>query len=173
MMPKVLDSFTNRQLQVYAAVCLKIFCEEMAIRHESIDRFIAHRVRLASSEFLPDWGEEGMALELTGLGDDFPISLMHSIPVGVREVFRQMVENCSEVGYCDMYGADTGDPRKYAGECLRLLLAMSIAAPPTSPLEFDNRSGKRGDDAWGDPFTAEKLAGVTEFYSLRQGLVEG
>ncbi len=158
-----LKGLTVRQLQFYAAVCLKTYCIDRGISHSSIDALICHQVSLATAKSLPDWEQSGSRLELGG-GDPVPDEIMAPIPADDRRLFYELVDCSVEVGIVDMYGASTDQPSRFAARCIAILDELGIDRPAIGPIR--RLAAGHKTDSWGPASTPNDVAGVIREYGF-------
>ena len=153
---------TNRQLQIYAAVCVWEYCNSLRISHESIGELLRHLVGLASAEYLPDWEQNGCGLAITGRGDPIPEDVMALVPVDSQRSFFELIEAAVEVGIVDMYGATTYQPARFVGRCIAILEEAGLKPPMLGPVR---RLGGNGD-GWGTALRPDQVEQVLREYGM-------
>ena len=153
---------TNRQLQIYAAVCVWEYCNSLRISHESIGELLRHLVGLASAENLPDWEQNGCGLAITGRGDPIPEDVMAMVPVDCERSFLEMIEFSVEVGIVDMYGATTYEPERFVGRCIAILEEAGLKPPLLGPVRRLGGSGGR----WGPALRPDQVERVLHEYGM-------
>lgn len=159
-----LKSLTVRQLQFYAAVCLKKYCIDRGISHSSIDALICHQICLTTAKSLPDWEQSGSRLELGG-GDPIPDHIMDVVPADDRRLFYELVDCSVEVGIVDMYGTSTDQPARFATRCIAILEELGIDRPAIEPIRRLSTGYKA--DSWGPASTPNDVDSVIREYGLR------
>ncbi|MEQ9884571.1 hypothetical protein ABRP83_20675 [Pectobacterium brasiliense] len=127
-----LRRLSPRDLQRYAAACLRAYCDAKLIRHPSLDALLAHLNRYPESGSLVEWERKGALLPLNGRGDTMPRDLALSIAPQDIEEFTYLVDGAVEVGIVDMYGAPTALPVELAGKITLILSKNSIDLPTLS-----------------------------------------
>lgn len=157
-----LNKLSIRQLQLYAAVCLRIYCNSRGISHAAIDELISHLFDLSIAKSLPDWEQRGLKLEIIGRGEPIPESVMAIVPDSDRRSFSELVEYSVEVGIVDIYGATTELPYKFACECLSILEGTGISKPSLEPV---CRLGVE-EDEWGDAYRSDEIDQVLQEYGI-------
>ncbi|MCL1919073.1 MAG: hypothetical protein FWG14_12340 [Peptococcaceae bacterium] len=124
-----LKNLSIRELQMYGAKCIHLFCAKYEIKHKFIDKLIYHLVSIISEENLPKWEKEGSLLELSGRGDPLPEDLNKIIQVDIKNDFYNLVDNVVEIGIVDMYGANTDFPYKFLNNAIKILEKHNIFMP--------------------------------------------
>jgi len=152
-----------RQLQAYAALCLKEYCESLNISHSEIDNLVAHLFGILISDDLPAWEQAGASLAIPGRGDPIPEAIEEAIPTQYLDGFSRLVEYCIEVGIVDMYGAPSALPLEFLEKCLAIL--NDSQAQPPSGKEI-NEVRQRGD-VWGEPLGADDYRQLVDHYKIR------
>lgn len=159
----VLETFNIRQLQVYAAVCLRDFCRHKGIRHQLINELIHHLVSLMTAKNLPDWERRGTLIAIVGRGDPLPEDVAEIVETGGLKEFSALIEFCIEVGIVDMYGAHSNKPFEFTEKCIDILIKNNIKLSPTDML----RKYGRGTCMWGDPISDSELSEIFDAYGLQ------
>ena len=162
MYKPVLETFNIRQLQVYAAVCLRNYCRHKGIWHQSINDLIQHLVSLMTAKYLPDWERRGTLLAVVGRGGPLPEGVVEIVDAGDLKDFSELIEFCVEVGIVDMYGAHTNKPFEFMEICIDILTKNNIKLPPADML----RKYGRGSCMWGDPVSESELSKIIDAYGL-------
>lgn len=124
-----LHELSPRDLQRYAAACLRAYCAEKLIRHSSVDALLAHLNGYPESGSLIEWERKGALLPLNGRGDDMPRDLAQSIAPQDIEEFSSLVDSVVEVGIVDMYGTPTTLPVEFVGKITMILSQNDIDLP--------------------------------------------
>ncbi|MBN3227912.1 hypothetical protein H5A42_03305 [Pectobacterium brasiliense] len=131
-MPDVFNALRRlspRDLQRYAAACLRAYCDAKLIQHPSIDALLAHLNGYPESGSLVEWERKGALLPLNGRGDTMPRDLAQSITPQDIEEFTYLVDGAVEVGIVDMYGAPTALPVEFVGKIAMILSQNNIGLP--------------------------------------------
>jgi len=144
---------TVRQMQVGAALCLWKFCLTMKINHTSIDELLCHLFSVATAEDLAEWDTRGSLLAVTGRGDPIPEIVLKAVPEEHVDSFQRLLESCVEVGIVDLYGASTGLPAKFFGDCIRTLQREHVEVPNMAAIQ----EYCKGAEPWGEPVQCEEL----------------
>jgi hypothetical protein len=160
-MDDLLPSFSVRQLQFYAGLCFRQFCLEKKIDHPAIDAFLKHLFSLASIESISEWPTNGAKLELTGLGDPLPDSLLAILPAALVEPFDHLSGNCIEVGMVDLWGAESDEPLRFVRRVIEILDRQGIATPDPRGL-----AAFRDGTHWGSAWNPAEFAAVERFFDL-------
>ncbi len=148
-----LDDLNNRQLQCYAAMCMRAYCEAKGITHPAIDELFSHLVDVLSTDNLPDWETTGAGLTAPGRGNPIPNSVSDAVPADCREEFGRLVDDCVEVGIVDMYCADSDYPVDFARNCRGILRKQGV---PTPSLTFIRGLGDCFP-GWNEPYCGEEV----------------
>ncbi|VWB04938.1 hypothetical protein BLA23254_00027 [Burkholderia lata] len=117
-------------MQVYAASCLRRYCDANGISHAAIDALLAHLDAIASAGSLSEWERKGALLELNGRGDPVPAGVESALPDGELQRFMTLVEAVVEVGIVDLYGARTDQPLAFLRKAIAVLEQGGISLPP-------------------------------------------
>ncbi|RYJ41476.1 hypothetical protein [Flavobacterium beibuense] len=141
-----------REQQLIGALCIISFCQKYEIYHEDIQEFADHLLNILIADNLPDWEGEGLKLEIIGRGEPVSQSVENSIPLKLRDDFQKLVNNASEIGIVDMYGANTPAPFWAAQQCTAILAKHKIEVALSQ--EFLNDTST---DRWGEVWDAEKF----------------
>ncbi|MEO1247511.1 MAG: hypothetical protein AAFX56_17665 [Pseudomonadota bacterium] len=157
-----LEDLNVRQLQAYAAVCLWAFCVHWRISDDAVRRMVHYLFSITTSESLPDWDQEAVALAIVGRYKDVPVSLLESVPELARPSFLSLVNDCSEVGWVDMYGKNSDRPLQHVQGCLRVLREHDIELPDLSPL----RHLAAGSGHWGAAVGIEQARAALDEYEM-------
>ncbi len=128
-MAQPLTGCSIRQLQLYAAACLAVYCERKGIAHPSIDELIKHLEGYPPKGDLLAWERAGALLALNGRGDDWPQELVALIASEEVEAFSCIVDSAVEVGMVDLYGGSTEMPLAFLGKITSLLHRNAIELP--------------------------------------------
>ena len=155
-------NLSTRQLQAYAALCLKNYCESLNISHLEIDKLVAHLFGILVSDDLPAWEHVGACLVIAGRGDPVPEEVERIVPMQNLEDFRKLVEYCIEVGIVDMYGASTALPLEFLEKCLAILDKSETKLPSINEL---TQLGKTGD-VWAEPLNTSEYQHLAEHYQI-------
>ena len=156
------NEFNTRQKQVYAAICLWVFCVQLSVQHDSIAKLFAHLVSMLTANSLPDWEQEGLELDIIGRGDPLPNDVEAVVPQEHLEAFNSLVESCIEVGIVDMYGESTEQPGIYLERCIDVLKLSGINAPNPRILA----KYKIGNDSWGEAISEPELNRALNAYGV-------
>ncbi|MGZ0785379.1 hypothetical protein ACXM5X_20710 [Pseudomonas saponiphila] len=124
-----LTGYSIRQLQLYAAACLAVYCERKGIAHPSIDDLIKHLEGYPPKGDLTAWESAGARLALNGRGDDWPQELVALIAPEEVEAFSCIVDSAVEVGMVDLYGDSTDMPLTFMRKITSLLRRNAIELP--------------------------------------------
>lgn len=154
-----LSNLNIRQLQVYGAVCLSRFCRRLGITDSSVSDLVSYLWKIAIADDLPEWDRSAVDRGIVGRYVDLPSTLLETVPTEAREAFVSLIENCSEIGWVDMYGADTSAPLEHTQQCVDLLHRFAIEIPETRPL-----ASLEGTGHWGQPKSVECLRSVLQAY---------
>jgi len=146
-------NLSTRQLQLYAALCLRYYCLQLKISHEAIDELFDHLVSIATTKHLNNWEQQGTKIQLAGRGEPTPKSVIEAVPAELLVSFTDLVDNCVEVGLVDMYGDCTDERRRFANRCVAILINAKVTVPPIDEL-YDQ--GQRVD-GWGNVITQTQL----------------
>lgn len=120
-----------RDLQLYAALCLEIYCKWKGFSHPSIDQLIKHLNDYPLNNELPAWERRGASLSLNGRGDEIPHDLVALISPKSIDEFSAVVESVVEVGLMDMHGAATDLPFMFLNKVVSILRCNNIDLPPS------------------------------------------
>jgi len=163
----LIASFNVRQLQFYAAICLWFFCSKNRIVHKKIDNAISYFLSIMLSENLVEWDQSAVALEIIGRYHDLPSDFLSTVPSHLREPLVDLVDNCSEVGWVDMYGRDSGEPYAHLLRCIEILQSHNIEVPDSSHLEI---LSSESIEHWGQNVDISKVRAVLQKYEIK-GLI--
>ena len=153
-------------MQAYAAVCLWRFCEHWRIRDDSVRQAVSYLFSITLSESLPEWDQQAVGKAIIGRYQDVSTDLLDSVPEDARASFLTLVNECSEVGWVDMYGKDSGQPLQHLRHCLDVLRRHNIDLPKTDPL----RHLQAGFGHWGDAVNLEQAKAALSEYDI-EGLL--
>ncbi len=156
------SKLNTRQKQVYAAVCLWVFCVHFRIRHDSITKLFRHLVNMLTASSLPDWEQEGLELDIIGRGDPLPGDVEAVVPQEHLEAFNSLVECCIEVGIVDMYGESTEQPGSFLEKCVSVLKLNGVKLPNPEILA----KYRVGSDVWGDAISESELNEALNAYGV-------
>lgn len=154
----VFTNFNVRQLQAYAALCLKAFGRSKKIEHPEIDKLVEHLLAVLVSENLPDWEQAGACMAITGRGDPLPQDVSNEVPRNCLTDFVHLLEHCVEVGLADMYAADSERPLEHLRACLTILFDSEIQPPISEVVNYDSID----QGHWGNPISAEEYYRITK-----------
>ncbi len=129
---------------------------------------------ILTTDDLPGWEGRGCQIELSGRGDPVPEQVIDLVRLEHRKAFKELLENCIEVGIADMYGAPTDQPGKYLKECLEIIRRSGVALPSFDMLaKYRKNPDARGTDKprqedfwWGEPITRTDLKEILEFHDV-------
>lgn len=115
-----LEKLRGRDLQLYAAACLRDYCEIKAIHHIAIDELLEHLMAYPTASPISNWQQQGALLALNGRGDELPQSLAAQVKANDLQEFSTLVDSAVEVGIVDLYGAHTESPLQFLLKMLRI-----------------------------------------------------
>lgn len=156
------NKFNSRQKQVYAAVCLWVFCVQLRVQHDSITKLFTHLVNMLTAGSLPSWEQEGLELDIIGRGEPLPSDVEAIVPEEYLEAFNSLVESCVEVGIVDMYGESTEQPREFLEKCVSILELFGVNRPNPEILD----KYKIGNDSWGEAISESELNEALNAYGV-------
>lgn len=157
------QKFNVRQMQAYAALCLRQFCENWAIRHEFINELVLHLMQIMTAQDLSEWEQRGAVLKITGRGDPLPIGVIDNIPTDILDDFNNFVELCVEVGIVDMYGASTEQPLNFLEKCIDILKRNNIEFPdPNLIIKYGC-----GGNGWGEAIGDTEINDIFKQYGIK------
>jgi len=157
------NKFNTRQKQVYAAICLWVFCVQLKIRHDSITKLFSHLVHMLTTNSLPGWEQDGLELDIIGRGEPLPSDVESVVPQDHLEVFNSLVESCVEVGVIDMYGESTEQPGNFLEKCVNVLKLTGVKLPNPEILT----KYRVGSDVWGDAISESELNEALNAYEVK------
>ena len=141
-----------KEQQLIGALCIVCFCKKYDIQHHNIDEFVNYLLSILIADNLPEREDEGLKVNIVGRGEPLPQSVENSIPLKLRDDFQKLIDNASEIGMADMYGAYTNEPLLATQRCMAVLAKHKIEV--ILPKEFLNDTN---EDRWGEPWSDEKF----------------
>lgn len=156
------EKLNIRQLQAYAAVCLKEYTKKQGIKHIEVDKLVLHLFEILVVDDLPKWEQTCSALQVSGRGSPIPDGVIAVVPTQCLDAFSMLVEYCVEVGIVDMYGAPSELPLQFLGKCLSILNKSNVQPPSVRGI----CEAKKGDDVWGEPISYREYQNLIDDYQL-------
>lgn len=150
-----------KEQQLIGALCIVCFCKKYDIQHQDIDEFVSYLLSILVADNLPEWEGEGLKVNIVGRGEPLPQSVENSIPLKLRGDFQKLIDNASEIGMADIYGADTSAPVLATQRCMAILAKHKIEV--TLPEEFLNDTD---EDRWGKPWSDEKFSDLKRYFEV-------
>ena len=126
---KKIKSYSLVDLQKFAARCLESFANQKTITSSHLDRLINHLKSIPSGDSIIAWERQGALLDINGRGDPWPQEFEAIVPKTVSKQLAELIDSAVEVGICDIYGAKTKEPLRFASKCGEILEREKIKIP--------------------------------------------
>jgi len=119
----------NRGLQFFASRCVRVFFQERKIVSKHITCLVEHLESMPNYQLIEQWNRKGAILDLNGRGDPWPKDFIELITAEIKYDVEVLIDSAVEVGICDLYGADTKEPVRYAKDCASVLRKYKMPIP--------------------------------------------
>jgi hypothetical protein len=97
-----------RALVALGTFSLKLYSKKYHINNSDLDEFIDLNLKLLTAEDLLKWNNEFNSVEITGLGDPFPIDLVEKYPEHSLKL-DLITQNIREISASQIYGSWNSD----------------------------------------------------------------
>lgn len=154
---------STRHLQAMAAVAIEESCKQKEIFHADISSLVDHLLSVLTAELLSDWEQQGIQLPY-GSGDEAPDEIRTDSDPKTSIQLQDIVNNGTEVGLVDMYGADTRQPMYFLTQTLSLVSSSGVKIPSFYQLVDACHAGDGTICGWGEPLSQSEADAIVRCY---------
>ncbi len=152
----------NRKMQAYSAICLLECCRQKSIIDPELNNLILYLLSILKATDLTIWDQEICDVDIPGRGEELPDRVMVKIKNEEQPIFVELINNCTEIGIADMYGANTNAPEHHYLESLNNCKQLGVELPRIDPiLEIEN-----GNNPWGNAISSAEYKNILDYYGL-------
>jgi hypothetical protein len=163
----ILEYLSTRELQAYGALCLNRFCRAQHISHRSIDELLDHLLALLVSTDFSQWETAGAKLTLSNRGFVLPEAIDWQLSDAVRADFCAIVGHTHDIGFADVYGAETRRPLEHLRICLAILDRHGVSRPLIDELFPGREPIGTHCPTWGHPLSAHRAKQVRAAFRFK------